>query len=103
MQVSLPLDPELSLLRNFMEIDKPLTKFQVRFLEISLSVARKCIADSALFQVVFTNEQLCAFRKDTVSDRDITFVSNKLADLFMAYFMAWPFCGEHLLKKKKTE
>lgn len=43
-QILLPVDPELCLLGNFMKIDKPLNKLQLKFVEIALALARKCVA-----------------------------------------------------------
>ncbi len=40
----IPLDPELCLIGNFRKIEKPLNKYQTKFLKIALAVARKCIA-----------------------------------------------------------
>jgi len=45
-QISLPVNPEFCLLGKFMKIDKMVNSFQKHFLEITLAVARKCIAVS---------------------------------------------------------
>lgn len=42
--VAFPLDPELCLLGNFTSISDSLSKAQMKFMDIALCVARKCIA-----------------------------------------------------------
>lgn len=43
-RISIPVEPEICLIGNFMKINEPLNKYQTKFLEIALAVAKKNIA-----------------------------------------------------------